>query len=291
MLSILIPCYNYDCSALVQELYRQTKLLPYPVEILVADDASSMDISQLENKINALENCRFLRMEYNSGRAVIRNYLAGISRYEWLLFLDCDAAIINSNFLACYMEATSGYDVVCGGLKYRRPLPSYDLSLRYYYGISAEERTAEMRNKTPYDKFTTFSFLIKREVFQQIRFDESFYKYGHEDSVFGTELEKRKIKILHIDNPLYHEGLETNDNFLRKTEISIENLIALPAASKVKSRLMYTYKKIKSIKLSPVVRLVFIILRKPLSLHLTGKHPRMRLFAFYKLGYLCYIVK
>lgn len=289
MLSILIPTYNYDCLGLVEELHRQAQVLSFPIEILVADDASKEELKRNNRKINKLSNCMFIELKENAGRARIRNLLSEKASYNLLLFIDSDAGLISNNFLKDYVSATQNSDVVCGGLLYDRPLPSPMFSLRYYYGISTEERSAKVRNLHPYAQFSSFCFLIKKKTFRQILFDESFSGYGHEDTAFGIELEKRGIKIKHINNPLYHLGLERNEDFIRKTETSIENLYRSSEKLSDHVRLLQTYNKVKRYKLQAPLAFLFRKTKGFLKKNLVSPQPSMKLFAFYKLGYLCNI--
>lgn len=86
----------------------------------------------------------------------------------------------------------------------------------FQYGHKREEKSAQTRNKTPYQAFTSFNMLIPKKVFLAIKFDESITKYGHEDTLFGIMLEKEKKEILHINNPLYHKGIENNIIFYKR---------------------------------------------------------------------------
>ncbi len=289
MLSILIPTYNYDCLGLVEELHRHAQTLLFPIEILVADDASNEDMKRNNRKINKLSNCMFIELKENVGRARIRNLLSEKARYDLLLFIDSDAGLISSTFLQNYVSAIQNSDVVCGGLLYDSTLPSVIFSLRYCYGISTEERSAKERSLHPYDQFSSFNFLIRKKTFRQILFDESFSGYGHEDTAFGIELEKRGVKIKHINNPLYHLGLERNEDFLRKTETSIENLYRYSDKLAEHVRLLQTYKKVRKYKFQKPIAFLFRKTRGILKKDLLAHHPNMKLFAFYKLGYLCNI--
>lgn len=289
MLSILIPTYNYECLGLVEELHRQAQTLSFPIEILVADDGSKEELKRNNRKINKLSNCMFIELKENVGRARIRNFLSEKARYDLLLFIDSDAGLISNFFLQDYVAAIQNNEVVCGGLLYDRPLPSEIFSLRYYYGISTEERSAKARNLHPYAQFSSFSFLIRKKTFRQFLFDESFSGYGHEDTAFGIELEKRGIKIKHISNPLYHLGLEKNEDFLHKTEMSIENLYRSSAKLEESVRLLQTYNKVRKYKFQKPLAFLFRKTRGILKRDLKSSHPSMKLFAFYKLGYLCNI--
>ena len=289
MLSILIPTYNYDCLGLVEELHRQAQTLLFPIEILVADDGSKEELKRNNRKINKLSNCMFIELKENVGRARIRNFLSEKANYDILLFIDSDAGLISNDFLQNYVSAIQNNEVICGGLLYDRPLPSPVFSLRYYYGICAEERSAKERNLCPYAQFSSFSFLIRKKTFREILFDESFSGYGHEDTAFGIELEKRGIKVKHIDNPLYHLGLEKNEDFLFKTETGIETLYRFSDKLTEYVRLLQAYNKVRKYKLQKLVAFLFRKTRGLLKRNILSLHPNMKAFAFYKLGYLCNI--
>lgn len=96
MLSILIPTYNYDITALVNKVYQQSKSCNIKFEILVFDDASTdLEVRKDNSSINALENTSYTILESNIGRSAIRNKLAKNAQYEWLLFrCRCDAFIL-----------------------------------------------------------------------------------------------------------------------------------------------------------------------------------------------------
>ena len=114
--------------------------------------------------------------------------------------------------------------MVCGGTSYRPNPPERDCLLRWTYGMRCEIRSAAERNKQPNAQFSTFNFLIQKELFSEIRFNELLRNYGHEDTLFGFELRKKGITITHIDNPLYHVGIDTNKVYLEKTREGVENL-------------------------------------------------------------------
>ena len=86
MLSILIPTFNYDITALVVEVHKQSKSCNIVFEILVFDDASR-DLEIKNNaSINTLENTSYTILKSNIGRSAIRNKLAKSAQYSWLLF-------------------------------------------------------------------------------------------------------------------------------------------------------------------------------------------------------------
>lgn len=288
MLSILIPTYNCDCVQLVHDLHGQAELLGIDYEIIVIDDASSsLDCKQRNRAINGLSHCRYVELGNNLGRARIRNRLADEAQYEWLLFMDSDAEVISSSFVADYLKCPDA-DVVCGGLCHADTLPSPEVSLRYAYEKRADRRrAARYRAARPYEQFTPFNFMIRRETFQRIRFDERITEYGHEDTLFGIELGKRNANVLHIDNPLRHVGLENNELFLEKTRAALRNLAVMEEPMQGHSSLLSAYRLLRGVGMNRCVGRWFARKEQSLVKCLTKENPSILLFFIYKLGYFC----
>lgn len=288
MLSILIPTYNYDCTRLVRDLQSQTQSLSLDYEIIVADDASPILGCRERNRaINTLPHCRFVELPENVGRACIRNRLADYARGEWLLFMDCDAEVISDSFISDYLVHLDA-DVVCGGLCHSETLPSSEVSLRYAYERRADKRrAARYRKQKPYEQFTPFNFMIRREVFQSIRFNERIVEYGYEDTLFGIALEYQKARIRHIDNPLRHLGIESNSLFLEKTRAALRNLATMEDAMQGHSSLLRLYRLLRGIRLNGYIARWFTSRERTITARLMGENASLCLFFLYKLGYYC----
>lgn len=292
MLSILIPTYNYDCTCLVSDLQQQAEQVGIDYEIIVADDASPiLSYKEINRTINAIPHCRLIELEENLGRARIRNYLADEAQHTWLLFMDADAEVISQTFIADYLALTEqGIEVVCGGLCHADTLPTPEVSLRYAYEKRADKRRAAYyREKRPYEQFTPFNFLINRNTFQSIRFNEHITEYGHEDTLFGITLEEKGISIRHIDNPLLHTGLEKNELFLSKTRVALRNLSAMEARMQGHSSLLKLHNLLHGVGLDYCMARWFARKEQVLTKRLTEKRPSVYLFFIYKLGYYCQI--
>ena len=123
MLSILIPTYNYVCVKLVTDLQQQAERLECPYEILVADDASEDAFKRENRKINGIPNCKYIELQENVGRSRIRNILGRLARYDYLIFMDCDASVVSNEFLSRYMAVRNAAEVVYGGLVHPEQLP------------------------------------------------------------------------------------------------------------------------------------------------------------------------
>ena len=289
-LSILIPVYNWDCSQLIKDLHYQGLVLGIPYEIIVADDCSTDKELQQKSRLVAdtHENCRYFGQPHNIGRAAIRNFMADQAKYDKLLFLDCDSAVKDRDFLKKYVEVADKASVVCGGLIHPDEIPQKGLELRYLYEKSAaNERSAGFRSKNPYLRFTSFSFLIDKSVFMAIRFDESYVGYGYEDVQFGHELEQNGVSILHIDNPLAHLGLENSEAYLNKTRQAVLNAFEHKEEIGDSSKLLTHYNKVVKFRMRWLFRFIWAFFQKGMEKNLLGPKPKLRIFSLYKLCYIC----
>lgn len=228
MLSILIPIYNYDVKKLVYQLSRLAASLSIDYEILCFDDGSQYQFKMLNRLVVALPNVVYEELPSNLGRSRIRNLLGERAKYDHLLFMDCDSGVVNENYLNDYVKELPFEGVICGGRVYREnPPKERELYFHWKYGTQREVTTAHQRQQNPYHGFMSNNFVIDRKTFLAIQFDPELLQYGHEDTLFGMELDQRDIPIKHIDNPLRHDGLEPQDVFLEKTRKAVQNLVFL----------------------------------------------------------------
>ena len=287
MLSILIPVYNYDVRALVEDLNHQAHEAQVPYEIIVVDDNSDDNFKRKNGNFETLKRVRFESLKRNIGRSQIRNYLVKKATYDWLLFLDCDSAFPNSNFIKNYIAALEKGQVIVGGRIYN-PAPPEDLEYYFHwkYGTRREVKMASERAINPYLGFMTNNFVIKKDVFQVIEFDPTLKQYGHEDTLFGQQLKAQKISIAHIDNPAIHTGLEQTNVFIQKSKLAIDNLLKINASGKeIKTRIMDAYEKAK-----PWLRFLnkFFpnLMEHTIRRNLNSSRPSLKLFDLYRLLYL-----
>ncbi len=293
MLSILIPTYNYDCSALALSLRKQAEGLHAAVEILIGDDASPRhDVAVACKRLNKEPGIRSLRAPRNLGRAAVRNWLGKMASGEWLLFVDSDGMPPGPAFLRNYLQqAASGQaDVVCGGIVHPSHLPSGGTNLRYRYERQAEKKhTAAARQKRPYASFRSFNFMIRRTTFLAHGFDETFHEYGYEDVLFGYQLSAAGVPIRHIDNPLLNCDLEDNPAFLKKTEEALHTLAKHKELLAERVKVSRHLSRLHRLKLRRLLETVYRMSRAPLRKNLSGRKPSLFLFNAYKLLYLNHI--
>lgn len=282
MISVLIPTYNYKCYTLAHDLQQQLEKSGEDYEVIVADDGGKDQVVAISNhRINDLPGCRFIRRQENVGRAAIRNYLASEAKGEWLLFMDSDGEVVAEDFVKKYIDAAKeGHDVICGGIKHPDKCPSKEQSLRWKY-----EKEHEVRIGYISKCFRSFCFMIRKEVFEKVQFNESYRKYGLEDVQFGKDLQEKGYSIHAINNPLQNRDIETNEVFLRKTEEWVSNLHLFAGKLTDEVRLMKMVKRLKKAHVAWITAGVFCITKSMLKKNLCGSAPNLNVFAFYKLGY------
>jgi glycosyltransferase involved in cell wall biosynthesis len=298
MISVCLPVYNFDVTELVEDLIRQARDFNINIEILVFDDASLSFYKKRNSRIAVNSNVQYLEFDKNLGRSKIRNRLADFAQGNWLLFIDCDMVPEQPNFLNSYNSVIDQVNVICGGTSYGSKPFKNELLLRWKYGVARESKIASRRQAHAYASFMSGNFMIRKDVFHTIRFNEEISGYGHEDTLFGLDLKKSKVSILHINNPCIHLGIEPCFDYLIKTEQGIINLVRL-------LRLVPDQKKnlrrnIRLLKVFCVFR--FFGLAYPLSWFfrffnplirraLCSSRPSIILFDLYKLGMLAQIFK
>ncbi len=292
MISILIPVYNIDCTPLIANLHPQLIRQQVPFEIICIDDASSQFVSENKKITEKYADIQFIVLKNNIGRSRIRNLLASKAKYPWILFLDADTLPVSKHFISTYMKhsKTAVEKVIAGGLAYRPEDHNSNNSLRYKYGLSRESHTAPERTKNPYRSLLFSNTLIQKSVFNEVHFNESITQYGHEDSLFSAELRKKNIVVKHIDNPVYHTGIENNIIFLDKTKNGIENLRNLFLQGLIKSednKLLKNFVRLKKNGLLAVFTFFYRLFNPILEKNLVSGKPSLFLFDLYKLGYLC----
>lgn len=231
LLSVLIPVYCYNVNpllrALLGQLEGQQKILDW--EIRIYDDASPADKSwPLLDDLVKHPSLVYKLIPENLGRAKIRNLLAQEAAYDNLLFLDADGDI-PGGFIEAYRSYLGQNMVVCGGRCYDERAIAPEQMLHWLYGTARESAKAKKRSKKPYEGFQTNNFMAPRSLLIQHPFDEDAQGYGHEDTLWGWQLNALGREIVHIDNAAAHRGLECAEVFLEKQAVAVANLQRLQA--------------------------------------------------------------
>ena len=292
MISICIPVYNTDIRELTAKLKKMADNITIPWEIRVLDDYSLENFRALNRSITEPGKVYYEELPANAGRSAIRNMLAQKAHYPFLLFLDADSLPVDNLFLQRYADMATRADVVCGGTLYDENPPETDRMLRWIYGREREMVALSARQNKGF-AITANNFMIRRDLLISIPFRESISKYGHEDTVLGYDLLQAGYAPVHIDNPVWHLGLEPSGEYLAKTRKAIENLVYISEEIVTDPRfmndsgLLRLRKKAKDLRLAWICSLIFRIMEPILRRHLTGPAPTLLLFDLYRAGYIC----
>jgi len=259
-----VPIHNQEVSNLIHALHKQLFNHYLDWEILLLEDGSSIDFVRKNKNLENLPNVAHHIFQTNQGRSVSRNILAQKSIFEYLLFLDADSGIPDSNFIKRYVEKMTPSGIICGGRIYDpHPPEDFHQFLHWKYGKNIES-PASFKN------FMSNNFLIPASIIKAYPFNEKIEGYGHEDTLLGQQLQANNIPIEFIHNPVIHHGLESADVFLKKNKNAVVNLKNLPVSTRLT--------RFKTFIPVYLVRIFLPLIIK----NLLSKNPSLFLFQMYK---------
>ena len=172
MISVVIPSYNRAetiCGSLDSVLAQSLSDL----EVIVVDDGSWDDtkeriMSYTDNRI------KYYRYEPNKGACYARNYGASHSSGAYLAFQDSDD-IWHKDKLKKQMEHLLKSDadfVFCGINRIS------EKGAKYYYPVNGFDPEKEALEQLLFEnRIGTQTMLMKRQVWESVRFDETFKRY------------------------------------------------------------------------------------------------------------------
>jgi len=295
MLSICIPVYNFHVAELVKSLHDEAETLHIEYEILLSDNASEEIFRQENSLLSSLSNVHYFQSEINLERAGNRNFLFKTAKFPYILFMDCDSKVSKKDYIKDFLPYCVPGSICSGGRIYFSEKPKDKKQvLHWKVGRNRESHSAEVRLRKPNNRFMSCNFLIDKNIFNIVKFDERLHGYCNEDTLFGIELKKKGITISHIDNPLYHLGLEKAEVYLTKIEEGLRNyhkinfLYNNDPVFIESCKILRVEKKIKKLHLAKYFKYLFRVSRKMMYKNLVGKNPCLTVYDLYKLGYLCY---
>jgi len=292
MLSVLIPVYNQTVVTLVKEICKQCEEAEVDFQVLVFDDGSTQDIRDSNEELSHEFGVNYVELSENIGRAKIRNRLAKMARYKYLIFLDGDSRVVRDDFIKTYLHHGEQHHVVYGGRVYQQEVPKDEmLRLHWNYGRTREALPAKKRTNDPYRSFQSNNFLVHDYVFKMVEFDTEIMGYGYEDILFADKLKEKGIAIRHIDNPVLHDGLEPAAQFVDKTKNAIKNLVSLNNDGLLQGvRLTAFYKKAEGNNTLGMIKRITNMLTKNAESELNSGNQSVRKFNLWKLSqYIKYL--
>jgi len=289
MISILIPCYDFNALPLVKRLEKEALILGIAYEIICIDDGSFSPINEKNQQINALTNCLFIESKKNIGRIANRKLLSDKAQYNWLLFIDVDTMPKNEKFLETYLSHMNKTSAVFGGFSYNKESFSQSNSLRFTFGKKREQVSSKKRMKNPYKYIISSNYMINKAIFDKIQVPVNINGYGL-DYFFGAELKTNNVHITHIDNEVFHLGLDDNNKFLEKTRSALDNLKYMNSNNYIKKHdisILKAYNFLKILLLKSMFYAVAKTINNKIEINLMSKKPNLFAFDLYRLAYLC----
>ena len=288
MISILIPCYDFNAYPLVNILEKQALILNINFEIICIDDGSFSSKNETNQKINLLTNAKFIESKKNIGRIKNRILLAQKSQYDWLLYIDVDTLPNDKDFLANYITFLKKGEIIFGGCIYNKP-QNKNSNLRYKFGKYREEIASSIRNKNPYKFISSSNFICRKDILLNTLKKIETKSYGG-DYIFGSLLRQDKINITHIDNNVVIEDIDDNQKFIRKTEKALENLLKCykkGLLNKHSISILSAYKFLEKFFLKKIFVKSTDLVNNIIENNLVNQNPNLFLFDLYRLRYLC----
>ncbi len=285
MLSVLIPTYNTNVFPLVEKIHDQCKQAGHEFEIIVADDASSDDSLEVQQKeIEQMDRCRVLKNETNLGRTATRNLLAKTAQYDWLLFLDADVMPKYDDFIKRFaLNNPKDAPIVFGGIAYYPEKPRQQQVLRWKYGTDREAKSVKERGKNPHFIISQ-NLLIQKDAFFNINLvSENVYGL---DNIVSYFIFKNNLKVGHIDNPVYHLGLENTETFIKKSIQSLETSLRFHREGNFPEDfrpVQKLYIKLKKWGLLGIFKGTMRLFVKSIEKNLYSNNPNLKWFDLYRL--------
>lgn len=283
MISILIPVYNYDVTALVKSILISADKANIPYQVIVMDDFSNQKFRATNADIGQMMHVNYIELSENIGRSKIRNKLAKLARYKKLIFLDCDSELLNDQYIPKYLSHINK-SIVYGGRAYSNQRPLLEYILHWKYGREVEALSLAERIKNPVMSFLTNNFMCDAKVFDKFQFNEEITSYGYEDLAFSFSLSKLGYSIDHIENPIVHIGLDKNESFLEKQKNAIKSLEFLHRKNLIpETKLIKTYHLLQNVFLTGLFDKFNINIKAKLVKNLLSKNPKIYQLQLLKL--------
>lgn len=177
LISVVIPCYNRAdrlpvcVESVLGQTYRN-------IEVLVVDDGSGDNTPALFEGPRD-PRLRYLRYEENRGACYARNYGAAHAQGAYLAFQDSDDTWRPEKLekQLAFLQETGSDLVFCG----MRRIP--ERGEPFYYPVHDFHPENALADFLEENRAGTQTMLMKRSVWEALRFDESFRRY--QDWDFG----------------------------------------------------------------------------------------------------------
>lgn len=259
-ISVLTPFLRDDPDALIRQLDTEAAALNGQVELILMDDGTNDAAltTRLKTTLNGLSlPARLITLGVNEGRAKGRNRLTTAARGQAFLFLDSDMKPDTPHFLRNWADlfAADAPAVAFGGFSLDQAPTEARFAVHRALSGASECVPAAERAKTPEKYVYTSNLLVRRDVFDVETFDPGFTGWGWEDVEWAMRVSKR-FRVVHIDNPATHMGLDTVADLARKFDQGAANFARVVALHPAIVQTYPSYKAARTLKRLPALPLI-----------------------------------
>lgn len=250
-LSVLTPFHRYDPAALLSAVAKA----PAGVEFILLDDGSG-SAALLASVIGGAERMsapvRVIVWGKNRGRAAARNRLLEEARGDYVLFLDADMIPNSPRFLSIWLGvlSTQRPAVAFGGLSVKQARRDQDTALHRNLFARSDCARAQVRALKPAQSTASANLAVRRDFLAANPFDPRFIGWGFEDTDWALSA-ARRARILHIDNPATHAGLDDVRTLMRKSAEAGANFARLARKHPKAVRRFAAYRTAIALKFAP----------------------------------------
>lgn len=265
-LSVLIPFYRDDPRDLLADLGAEAAVVDGSVEVIVLSDGGGDAelVSGVEAAIKGLAlPARLIDLKRNQGRSKGRNRLAAAARGGSFLFLDSDMRPDHRHFLEVWADLVAREDpaVAFGGFSLLQAPDEPRFAVHRALATRSECIPYHERARQPEKYVYTSNLLVRRDVFQAEAFDAAFTGWGWEDVEWAMRV-SRRFRVVHLDNPATHMGLDTADALAAKYEQSAPNFARVVARHPGIVSTYPSYKAARLLKRAPGISVARPLLKK-----------------------------
>lgn len=227
--NIHILNHNYNPKPLLREITDQIHKNQAEIRVVVWDDGSDA-VCQHQLVVLQKEFARspvtWVTGVENVGRARMRQNILDFDQEGWIVCLDSDM-VPDEDFVEQMVALlVDPAQVYLGQHYYQVEIPFEPFRLHWYYGKKREVR----RNENLRRHFSTGIFALHSSLTPRLSFDQHLTGYGHEDTLFGLQLENLAIPVKRIPLKAQHDGLDPFGKFLEKQYEAVHNLQYLQKA-------------------------------------------------------------
>ena len=287
-LSVLIPYYRDDPTALLQALLSQTAQQA-DVEVLIYDDGTGN--SELNAKVSAAvksahSTVHLMIAHENKGRSAARNALQENARADWVLFLDADMRPVHDNFLSEYtaLIKVNIADVIFGGFTVPEKAETADQELHRALSEVSDCLSLAARQAAGPQFVASSNLAVRKAVLAAEGFDDGFNGWGWEDSEWAARVAK-SFSLIHADIPALHLGLESTDTLLNRFKTSGPNYVRFTQKHPDIAKTLSLFKISQTLRKTPGQKLMRPILKLAVKLKVLPIKLRLLALKLWRASY------